>query len=329
MALTWDFLRRWYSPETPDSQESAPSPAIVPRSLVDQAKSFTAPRGRLEMGGLLVGHVDRSGRNVCVVGFFPEQTEASPGYCEFDGGWMAVAAAAAEYANSSVGLPFDDTPPLRVIGWIHTHPGIGLFLSGTDTSTYKDNLEMSPDGRFVAVVVDPLRNEDGVFLSPDSPNEHCPAKGAVVLGSRLRRRYLKFLSKMEEIRAERGREALPFIVSGDLRNEHVAAGHPDDYVDSYLQSVNTIRDEVKSMYERLEEVRISVNEAIVVVVERIDEIEKRFVELGEESGNPEESSLIEAETVVVSESDLPVVDGSEEDSAGLVSVSQNAEGEPA
>ena len=83
------------------------------------------------------------------------------------------------------------------------------------------------------------------------------------------------------------------------------------------------------MYERLEEVRISVNEAIVVVVERIDEIEKRFVELGEESGNPEESSLIEAETVVVSESDLPVVDGSEGDSAGLVSVSQNAEGEPA
>ena len=134
------------------------------------------------MGGLLVGHVDQSGRNVCVVGFFPEQTEESPGYCEFDGGWMAVAAAAAEYANRSSGLPFDDTPSLRVIGWIHTHPGIGLFLSGTDTSTYKANLDMSPDGRFVAVVVDPLRNEDGGFPSPDRPNDHSPADGAVVLG---------------------------------------------------------------------------------------------------------------------------------------------------
>jgi len=321
MALTWDFLRRWYSPETPDSQESAPSPAIVPRSLVDQAKSFTAPRGRLEMGGLLVGHVDRSGRNVCVVGFFPEQTEASPGYCEFDGGWMAVAAAAAEYANSSAGLPFDDTPPLRVIGWIHTHPGIGLFLSGTDTATYEANLEMSPDGRFVAVVVDPLRNEDGVFLSPDSPNEHYPANGAVVLGSRLRRRYLKFLSKMEEIRAERGREALPFIVSGDLRSEHVAAGHPDDYVDSYLQSVNTIRDEMKSMYERLEEVRIGVNEAVAVLAERIDTLERGFLWMAADSTTlvgfsgetaPEHSSAIEDEGSNVPEEEGFAVRGVDE-----------------
>ena len=90
-----DFLRRWLSRKKDRSLDSSPAPAIVSRSLVDQAKSFTAPRGRLEMGGLLVGHVDQSGRNVCVVGFFPEQTEESPGYCEFDGGWMAVAAAAA------------------------------------------------------------------------------------------------------------------------------------------------------------------------------------------------------------------------------------------
>ena len=279
MVMKLDFLKRWFSIKKPHSQESVPAPAIVSRSLVDQAKSFTAPRGRLEMGGLLIGHVDRSGHNVCVVGFFPEQTEASPGYCEFDGGWMAVAAAAAEYANSSVGLPFDDTPLLRVIGWIHTHPGFGLFLSGTDTATYEANLDMSPDGRFVAVVVDPLRNEDGVFLSPDRPNEHRPADGAVVLGGRLRGRYLKFLSKMEEIRAERGREELPFIMCGDLRGEHVAAGNSDDYIDSYLHSVNAIRDEMKSMHERLEEVRIRAKEAIAVVSMRISNLEEVLAEV--------------------------------------------------
>jgi len=186
---------------------------------------------------------------------------------------MAVAAAAAEYANKSSGLLFDDAPPIRVIGWIHTHPGIGLFLSGTDISTYKANLDMSPDGRFVAVVVDPLRNEDGVFPSPDRPNDHSPADGAVVLENGLRRRYLKFLSKMEEIRAERGREALPFIMCGDLRGEHVAAGNPDDHVDSYLQSVNVIRDEMRSMHERLEEVRIGASEAIAVVSTRISDLE--------------------------------------------------------
>ena len=30
--------------------------AIVPKSIVDQTKAFTGPRGRLEMGGVLVGH---------------------------------------------------------------------------------------------------------------------------------------------------------------------------------------------------------------------------------------------------------------------------------
>ncbi len=318
MALTWDFLRRWYSPKAPDSQESAPSPAIVPRSLVDQAKSFTAPRGRLEMGGLLVGHVDRSGRNVCVVGFFPEQTEASPGYCEFDGGWMAVAAAAAEYANSPVGLPFDDIPSLRVIGWIHTHPGFGLFLSGTDTATYQANLDMSPDNRFVAVVVDPLRNEDGVFPSPDRPNDHCPANGAVVLGNGLRRRYLKFLSKMEDIRAERGREALPFIMCGDLRDEHVTAGNPDDYVDSYLQSVNAIRDEMESMHERLEEVRIGAGEAIAVVSARISDLEEMLAGFVTNSTKiaealpdflPEQSSITEVEDLSAAESEALSMEG--------------------
>jgi len=262
-----------------------------------------------------------------VVGFFPEQTEESPGYCEFDGGWMAVAAAAAEHANRSGGLPFDDTPSLRVIGWIHTHPGIGLFLSGTDTSTYKANLDMSPDGRFVAVVVDPLRNEDGVFTSPDRPNDHSPADGAVVLGNGLRRRYLKFLSKMEEIRAERGREALPFIMCGDLRGEHVAAGNPADHVDSYLQSVNAIRDEMRSMHERLEEVRIRVNEAIAVVAHRIDDIEGRFDQLYRGSKTPEVSSHIEGGAEVMSKQDLSALGGSESDAAALVSVHQKSKEE--
>ena len=48
---------------TPKSRDY---PAIVPESLIRQAAAFTAPRGRLEMGGLLIGHVDEQGNNVAV-----------------------------------------------------------------------------------------------------------------------------------------------------------------------------------------------------------------------------------------------------------------------
>ena len=223
------------------------SEAVVPVSLVDQAEAFTAPRGHMEMGGLLIGHVDEQGRNVCVVGIFPEQIQETPSYCEFDGKWMAICAAAADYANTQIDS--EDTPNLRVIGWIHTHPGLGLFLSGTDIKTYEDNLNMTMDDRFVAVVVDPLKGDNGVFLSPDKPRSYYSASGEVPLDDNLKARYLAFLQRMEWVRESQGRDALPFILCGDLRAEHVSDGNADDYLESYLKSIHNIRKELEILRE--------------------------------------------------------------------------------
>ena len=273
--------------------------AVVPRSLVEQAEAFTAPRGHLEMGGLLIGHVDEQGRNVCVVGFFPEQIQASSGYCEFDGSWVALSAAAIDHANAAVeGVP-EGTPNLRVIGWIHTHPGIKIFLSGIDIKTYKENLNMTKDGRFVAVVVDPLGGKDGVFLSPDKPNSHHPASGTLSMDDSLKARYLAFLDRLEEIRDSRGRDALPFLLCGDLRREHVSKGNVDDYMESYLKGIHKVRKDLKSRMEdserdglRIAEVedRIQYNEAFEEsarneihsmtegVIARLDALEQEFAD---------------------------------------------------
>ena len=225
------------------------SEAVVPLSLVEQAEAFTAPRGHMEMGGLMIGHVDEQGRNVCTVGIFPEQIQATPGYCEFDGKWMAICAAAADYANTQIEGGSEDTPNLRVIGWIHTHPGLGLFLSGIDIKTYEDNLNMTMDGRFVAVVVDPLEGNNGVFVSPDEPHSYSSASGAVSMDDKLKARYLAFLQRMEEVRESQGKDALPFILCGDLRMEHVSNGNADDFLESYLKSIQKIRKELKIRME--------------------------------------------------------------------------------
>ncbi len=314
--------------------------AVVPRSLVEQAEAFTAPRGHLEMGGLLIGHVDDKGRNVCAVGFFPEQIEATAGYCEFDGSWLAMSAAAIDHANSAVDGDSEDTPKLRVIGWIHTHPGLGIFLSGIDVRTYEDNLNMTKDGRFVAVVVDPLEGKDGVFLTPDKPNSHSPATGTLSMDDKLRARYLAFLQRMEEIREARGREALPFLLCGDLRGEHVSKGNVDDYLESYLKGIHNIRKEFKSWKEGFDsesrrigelEVLIGQNEGVVGALhdemhsmdreigERLDKMEQRFTDsivelvesfksrISEMEKSIEELATHEeqSEETEVSEADLP------------------------
>lgn len=50
----------------------------------------------------------------------------------------------------------------RVVGWYHTHPGLGVFLSGTDLRTQS---AFFPNPWQLAVVVDPVKkpNEVGFF----------------------------------------------------------------------------------------------------------------------------------------------------------------------
>lgn len=200
--------------------------AIVPRSIVQQAMDFTAPRGRMEMGGLLIGHIDSDGVTHVVTGFFPEQLRATPGYCEFDGSWVALAASACNFANENSSDP--STPELRVVGWIHTHPDLGLFLSSIDVSTYSSLRGMVPDSRFIAIVVDPLRNEDGVFPSEKRPRHYVRASGHSDIEVGLRERYHLFLNRLQEIRRDKGDEGIPAVLPGDLRVERLLRGDSDD-----------------------------------------------------------------------------------------------------
>ena len=71
-------------------------------------------------------------------------------------------------------------PGRRVLGWYHTHPGFGIFLSDMDLFIHNN---FFPEPWQVAYVYDPLREEDGLFMwkrgkaargeylvDPDAPN---------------------------------------------------------------------------------------------------------------------------------------------------------------
>ena len=47
----------------------------------------------------------------------------------------------------------------NVVGWYHSHPGFGPWLSGTDIETQKQQENLNP--RAVAVVVDPIQSVKG------------------------------------------------------------------------------------------------------------------------------------------------------------------------
>jgi len=210
----------------PRSEKVEDHPAVVCTDIIGQTEAFTAPRGRLEMGGLLLGHVDQKGNNVAVCGFFPKQTEESSGYCEFNGMYNAIAAAACDYANETV--KGEEIPKLRIIGWIHTHPDIGIFLSGIDVDTFRMLRNQCHNRRFMAVVVDPLRGEHGVFLTERQSRNFNDADGMFALNQELEGRYHALLDRLRSIQKERGLDFLPCILPGHLRGKRNAMGDRDD-----------------------------------------------------------------------------------------------------
>jgi nucleoid-associated protein YgaU len=54
----------------------------------------------------------------------------------------------------------NDYPSMRIVGWYHTHPGFGLFLSEQDQFSHRSFFS---DPRMVALVVDPKAGEAGWF----------------------------------------------------------------------------------------------------------------------------------------------------------------------
>ena len=49
----------------------------------------------------------------------------------------------------------------RIVGWYHSHPGYGIFMSETDLNTHGKLLQFSPF--VIALVVDPEINEFGIW----------------------------------------------------------------------------------------------------------------------------------------------------------------------
>lgn len=68
-------------------------------------------------------------------------------------------------------------PQKRSLGWYHSHPGIGVFLSGTDEFTHQSFFSSQP--WYVAVVIDPISGELGAFTWEHGRLCRCPQIGTL------------------------------------------------------------------------------------------------------------------------------------------------------
>lgn len=135
-----------------DDQIVIPQKITIDESVYEQFKVYTKLHGVAEWGGVCVGF--QEGETFHVRGIvLPPQKIQSGTYCEFRKEIFHVVTKQILRLASDKKELFH----FRSGAWIHTHPGFGVFFSGTDFKSFKYLTQLSPE--FLAIVVDPINNQ--------------------------------------------------------------------------------------------------------------------------------------------------------------------------
>lgn len=147
--------RRWWSPWEADLERGAVEVFVAARAYV-RVCAHAGSDLQQEVGGALVGrrHLDpETGVGFVVVeaAVPARHTRHGPSYLTF--------------TQDSLVAIHDDLdrrhPGREIVGWYHTHPGMGVFLSGYDVWLHE---HFFPSPWQVALVVEPRAGEGGFFV---------------------------------------------------------------------------------------------------------------------------------------------------------------------
>jgi proteasome lid subunit RPN8/RPN11 len=109
---------------------------------------------RREVAGLLIGR--ERGEELLVTDAITGHQKGSLGHVALD---ELVMARLTELLHSSGGN-------LYIVGWYHSHPGIGVFMSAIDYATQLNYQRLYP--KSVALVIDPVEIVNSRVLTPNS-----------------------------------------------------------------------------------------------------------------------------------------------------------------
>lgn len=126
---------------------------IVDDDVHQQMNSYAQTDLSRELAGVILGHYEQQGSKVIIKVI------------------AAIEARDAERQRASVKLTHESWayinqvkdkmfPDLKIVGWFHTHPGFGIFLSEFDRFIHKNFFNLPWQ---VAFVIDPVAHKEGFF----------------------------------------------------------------------------------------------------------------------------------------------------------------------
>lgn len=124
---------------------------------------FTRDKTTNESGGVLMGNViEEFGKtNIIIKGFIEAK------YCEGTPTTLTFTHKSWEYIHKEAEKRY---PDYKIVGWIHTHPNFGIFLSEYDL--FIQNNFFSDENQ-IAFVVDPIQKIEGFYFRINNNIERC------------------------------------------------------------------------------------------------------------------------------------------------------------
>ncbi len=215
--------------DNPDREVFVEISQASSRFILDYSRSDTSQ----ELAGVLLGHYtekDAQYRVVVEAAIEARYTEASKGSVTFTHrSW--------EYINK---VKEERYPEHSIVGWFHTHPGFGIFLSGYDKFIHQNFFNLPWQ---VAYVVDPLAGKHGFFGWANNNLEKIPFNAEIGLEPRV----------PEEVpEQQKERKAVPILKSAAVA-AIVLLFISNAYLFIRYQEANRTIDETKSALSGFEQ----------------------------------------------------------------------------
>ena len=135
----------------------------ISQKVYREIHKFAEKKTVNESGGVLVGRIIQAfdKTHIVIEGFIEAQgCEATPTTLTFTHETW-------NYWHKTIDKKF---PSKKIVGWIHTHPNFGIFLSGHDKFIQENFFREDYE---VAFVVDPIQNTEGFFFWINGSLERC------------------------------------------------------------------------------------------------------------------------------------------------------------
>ncbi len=135
----------------------------IAQNVYKEIQKFTKDKTVNESGGILIGNIieEFDKINIVIRGFIEAK------YCEGTPTTLTFTHKTWEYFHKEVEKKF---PNYKIVGWIHTHPNFGIFLSEYDKFIQENFFK---EENQIAYVVDPIQKTEGFYFWINSKIERC------------------------------------------------------------------------------------------------------------------------------------------------------------